>query len=140
MPEAFPEALPETALPETPGAAAQLVERYLRALAAQEWDSVRACLSPSVVRHGPFGDDFEGLEDYMGFLRRTMPALPGYEMDIDRVTELADCRVLVELRETVEIDGEPLVTDECLLFALDDRIGRVSIYIRRPPVRPRPVS
>jgi limonene-1,2-epoxide hydrolase len=88
-----------------------------------------------VVRDGPFGDDFEGLEDYMSFLRRTMPALPGYEMDIDRVTALGADRVLVELRETVEVDGKPLVTDECLVFALDDRIRRVSIYIRHvPPV------
>jgi len=121
--------------PGTPDASAQLVEHYLRALAAQDWDAVEACLSPSVVRDGPFGDDFEGLEDYMSFLRRTMPALPGYEMDIDRVTALGADRVLVELRETVDVDGKPLVTDECLVFALDDRITRVSIYIRHvPPV------
>jgi ketosteroid isomerase-like protein len=122
--------------PVTPGAAAQLVERYLRAVAGQDWASVEACLSRSVVRDGPFGDDFEGLEDYMGFLRRTMPSLPGYEMDIDRVTEMGDGRVFVELRETVEMDGKPLVTDECLVFVLDDRINRVSIYIRHAPVRP----
>jgi limonene-1,2-epoxide hydrolase len=127
--------MPE-ARPDTPGAAAQLVERYLRGVACQDWDSVQACLSPSVVRHGPFADDFEGLGDYMSFLRRTMPALPGYEMNIDRITEVGDGRVLVELRETVEVDGEPLVTSECLIFALDERIRRVSIYIRRAPVRP----
>jgi ketosteroid isomerase-like protein len=125
--------MPE-ARPGTPDAAAQLVERYLRALAAQDWDVVESCLSPSVVRDGPFGDDFEGLEDYMGFLRRTMPALPGYAMAIDGVTALGDGRLLVELRETVEVEGEPLVTDECLVFTLDERIRRVSIYIRH--VRP----
>jgi len=127
--------MPE-ARPDTPGAAAQLVERYLHAVAAQDWASVEACLSPAVVRDGPFGDDFAGLDDYMAFLRRTMPSLPGYDMDIDRVTETGGGRVFAELRETVEIDGEPLVTEECLVFALDDRITRVSIYIRRAPVRP----
>ena len=40
----------------------------------------------------------------------------------------------------LDVYKRQLVTDERLLFALDDRIGRVSIYIRRPPVRPRPVS
>ena len=71
-------------------------------MAGQDWASVERCLAPSVVRDGPFGDDVEGLEDYMGFLRRTMPSLAGYRMDIDRVTEMGDGRVLVELRETVE--------------------------------------
>jgi limonene-1,2-epoxide hydrolase len=122
--------------PDRAGAAVQLVERYLRAVAAQDWDSVEACLSPAVVRDGPFGDDFAGLDDYMAFLRRTMPSLPGYDMDIDRVTEMGDGRVLAELRETVDIGGEPLVTEECLVFVLDDRITRISIYIRGAPVPP----
>jgi hypothetical protein len=67
-----------------------------------------------------------------------MPSLPGYRMDLDRVTELGGGRVLVELRETVEIDGAPVVTDECLLLAVDDddRITRVSIYLRRARARP----
>jgi SnoaL-like domain len=122
--------------PDRPGAAVQLVERYLRAVAAQDWDSVEACLSPAVAREGPFGDDFEGLDDYMAFLCRTMPSLPGYDMEIDRVTEVADDRVLAELRETVDRGGEPLVTEECLVFVLDERIARISIYIRRAPVSP----
>lgn len=123
--------------PGPAGAGGRLAERYLRAVAAQDWASVEECLTPSVVRDGPFGDDVEGLENYMGFLRRTMPSLPGYRMDIDRVTEMGDGRVLVELRETVEIDGAPVVTPECLVFFLaDDRVARVSIYLRRAPVRP----
>ena|ERR1700689_3276770 len=118
----------------TPGAAGRLVERYLRAVAGQDWESVERCLSPSVVRHGPFGDDFEGTGDYMAFLRRTMPSLPGYRMDIDRVSEVDDGRVFVELRETVEVEGVPVVTEECLVFVLDaGRVARVSIYIRHAP-------
>jgi len=114
-----------------------LAERYLRAVAGQDWESVERYLAPSVVRDGPFGDDVAGLEDYMGFLRRTMPSLSGYRMDIDRVTEMGDGRVLVELRETVEMDAARVVTHECLVFAVDGgRVSRVSIYIRRAPVRP----
>ncbi len=124
--------------PGPSGAAGRLAERYLRAVAGQDWETVERCLAPTVGRDGPFGDDVEGIDDYMGLLRRTMPSLPGYRMDLDRVTELGGGRVLVELRETVEIDGAPVVTDECLLLAVDDddRITRVSIYIRRARASP----
>ncbi len=113
---------------------AALVERYLRAVAAQDWETVAACLAPAVVRRGPFADDFEGREPYLEFLRRTMPALPGYRMDLDRV-EVAEGeagpRVYAELRETVVVDGDAVVTDECLVFEVGERIESVSIYIRR---------
>ncbi len=117
-----------------PGPAARLVERYLRAVAAQDWDTVGACVSPTVVRRGPFADDFEGREPYLEFLRRTMPALPGYRMDLDRVAVsegAAGPRVYAELRETVVMGGEAVVTDECLVFEVGERIDSVSIYIRR---------
>ena len=39
------------------------VERYLTALPAHDWDTVRACLAPGVVRFGPFNDDFRGRDD-----------------------------------------------------------------------------
>ena len=45
--------------------------------------AVEACVAPDVVRLGPFGDDFEGRGPYLAFLERTMPALPGYHLDID---------------------------------------------------------
>ena len=79
--------------------------RYLRALAGQEWAAVTGCLADDVVRHGPFGDDFAGVSDYMSFLQRTIPALPGYRMDVDRVTDLGDQRSMVELRETIELEA-----------------------------------
>jgi hypothetical protein len=111
----------------------QLAERYLRAIAALDWPTVIACLSPDIVRHGPFGDDYVGVGPYLEFLERTMPTLPGYEMEIDRVSVLSDRRVMVELRETVEIDKAPLVTHECLVMDADDDglLAEVSIYIRQ---------
>ena len=123
-----------------PRRAAALVERYLRAVAAQDWPTVEGCLAPTVVRRGPFGDDVEGRVGYLALLRRTMPALPGYRMDLDRVTEAGDAagaaetgaiRVFAELRETVLVDGAPLETEECLVFEVGGTIEVVSVYIRR---------
>ena len=57
--------------------AGALAERYLRAIAAQDWATVEACVAPDVVRLGPFGDDVEGRGPYLELLQRTMPALPG---------------------------------------------------------------
>lgn len=111
---------------------------YLEALAAQDWPLVEASLSDQIRRHGPFGDDFEGTEAYLAFLRRTMPSLPGYHLDIDRVTETGPDRCFVELRETITVEGDRMVTHECLVFDLDGtgRIAEVAIYIRQDPTRP----
>jgi ketosteroid isomerase-like protein len=112
--------------------ASMLAERYLRAVAAQDWAIVEASLAPDVIRLGPFGDDFEARQPYLAFLQRTMPALPGYRMDIDRVTGVGDDRVLVELRETVDVDGTSLCTHECLVFEVADGVvTQLAIYIRQ---------
>jgi hypothetical protein len=112
--------------------AGALAERYLLAVAAQDWPTVEACLAPDVARLGPYGDDFGDRGPYLAFLQRTMPALAGYRLDIDTVTEVSDGRVFVELRETVEVHGAPLLTHECLVFdVVEDRVARVAIYIRQ---------
>jgi hypothetical protein len=112
-----------------------VARRYLEAVARQDWDVVTRCLALRVVRHGPFGDDFEGATPYLSFLQRTMPSLPGYHMDIDRVTELDDRRVMVELRETVQLETGPLVTHECLVFVIGSEglLEEISVYIRQAP-------
>jgi len=118
-----------TAAGSTAGA---LAERYLRAVAAQDWATVESVLAPDVIRLGPYGDDFDHRDPYLGYLQRTMPALPGYRLDIDRVTEGGGGRVFVELRETVEIDGVPLVTHECLAFEVAHGVvARLAIYLRQ---------
>ena len=117
--------------------AGALAERYLLAVAAQDWAGVEACMAPGVVRLGPYGDDYEGCGPYLEFLQRTMPSLPGYRLDIDRVSGVGDDRVFVELRETVEVDGAPLLTHECLVFdVVEHRIARVAIYIRQDTKMP----
>ncbi len=118
-------------------AAGFVAARYLQALACQDWDRVAACLATDVRRSGPFGDDVEGATDYLSFLKRTMPSLPGYRMQIDRVTDLDEERAMVELRETIELDTGPLVTHECLVFDVDvtGRVKEISVYIRQAPRR-----
>ncbi len=100
-----------------------------------DWDEVTACLAPDVVRHGPFGDDYRGTTAYLAFLRETMPALPGYRLDIDRVTDLEAGRAMIELRETIEVESGPLVTWECLTFDVgaDNLLREIAIYIRQDP-------
>jgi ketosteroid isomerase-like protein len=118
-----------TAGKESAGA---LAERYLLAVAAQDWATVEACVAADVARLGPYGDDFEDRGPYLAFLQRTMPALEGYRLDIDTVTEAGDGRVFVELREAVDVHGVPLLTHECLVLdVVEDRVARVAIYIRQ---------
>jgi ketosteroid isomerase-like protein len=112
--------------------AGALAERYLRAIAVQDWATVEASVAPDVVRLGPFGDDVEGRDPYLALLQRTMPRLAGYRLDIDTVTEVGAGRVFVELRETVEMNGTPLLTHECLVIDVaEGRVARVAIYIRQ---------
>jgi SnoaL-like domain len=115
--------------------ARSVVTRYLRAVARQDWDQVSGCLADDVLRRGPYGDDFRGATTYIAFLQRTMVSLPGYRMDVDKVSCLRDHRVMVELRETIDLDAGPLVTFECLVFAINSEglLEEISIYIRQAP-------
>jgi ketosteroid isomerase-like protein len=113
-----------------------IAERYLAAVSDQDWDTVASCITDGIHRVGPFGDVYTGRDSYVEFLRDTMPSLMGYRMDIDRVTHTADEAVtVVELRETVDLDGTPVVTRECIVCEVDGSglICQVSIYIQRSP-------
>lgn len=112
----------------------KVVEGYLEAVATQDWDRMRAAIREDVVRIGPFGDVYRGRDAYVEFLSALMPTLPGYSMDLARVTYVDDGRrAVAELSETVEVDGSPLVTPEALLFDLDadGLIQRIEIFTRR---------
>ena len=111
-----------------------MVERYLGAVAGQDWATFAATITDDLVRIGPFGDVYTGRDAYVQFLSALMPNLPGYSMDVARVTYLDDgARAVAELSETVEVDGAPLVTPEALLFDLtpDGLVKRVEIFTRR---------
>ena len=114
-----------------------VVERYLNSVANHDWDTLKSCLTPGVVRVGPFGDSYEGRDVYMTFIEDLMPRLPGYEMKVDRITYMGRRAVAVS-SETVTRDGKPRVTPEALLFELsdDNRIARIDIYMQTPGVEP----
>jgi ketosteroid isomerase-like protein len=111
-----------------------VVRRYLDAVASQDWDSAQKCLTEDVHRVGPFKDAYAGRDSYLEFLRQLMPTLKGYRMDVERVITGQEGRCAVaELTETVELDGQVVVTPESLVFDLaeDDRIVRIRIYIQQ---------
>lgn len=111
-----------------------VVSGYLHAVATQDWDRVRAAVADDIVRTGPYGDVYSGSDAYVAFLSELMPTLPGYSMDVARVTYTDDGRrAFAELSETVAMDGTPMVTPEVLVFDLDaaGRIRRIEIFTRR---------
>jgi ketosteroid isomerase-like protein len=111
-----------------------IVERYLAAVRGHDWDDLHACVADDVVRTGPYGDVYEGRDDYVAFLAGLMPTLQGYAMEVHRVAYSADGRVgVAELTETVEMDGRVVVTPEALVFDLSDRglIARIGVFLQR---------
>jgi ketosteroid isomerase-like protein len=114
-----------------------VIERYLAALVAGDWDAFATCLADDdFTRVGPYGDTYSSKADYVAFLAELMPTLAGYEMHVSRVT-YADGLAFAELSETVDVDGTALRTPECLTFALTDdgHIQRVEVFTQtRAPV------
>ncbi len=109
-----------------------VVERFLAAMVAHDWDAMAACLTEDVVRVGPYLDTYVGRDDYVAYLAAMMPTLPGYSMDVTRVVEAGDV-VTVQLAETVDDpNGKPLRTPEALVFDLapDGRIARIEVFIQ----------
>jgi ketosteroid isomerase-like protein len=113
---------------------ADIVARYLDAVASHDWDVVDECIADDIIRVGPYGDRYSGRDEYLAFIIDLMPKLPGYAMKLDRVTYVSDARVYAELSETVELDGKPMRTPEVLVFELnsDGRIARVDVFIQTP--------
>ncbi len=111
---------------------AGIVERYLDAVVAHDWEALADCLAEDVVRVGPFLDTYTPRAPYVEFLAGLMPTLPGYAMRVDRVLYQGDV-VVAQLSETVELDGAPVETPEALVFDLDEagRIARIEIFIQR---------
>jgi limonene-1,2-epoxide hydrolase len=109
-----------------------VVERFLAAMVAHDWDAMAACVADDIVRVGPYGDEYRGRAEYVKFISELLPTLAGYSMRVDRITPVGDgARVLTELSETVELDGSPIETPEALLFEIDgDMITSIDIYMK----------
>jgi hypothetical protein len=61
---------------------ADIVERYLRAVASHDWDVVDDCIADDIVRVGPFGDRYAGRAEYLAFITDLMPKLKGHSMPL----------------------------------------------------------
>jgi ketosteroid isomerase-like protein len=113
-----------------------VIERYLHSLVTHDWPAFEACLADEFTRVGPYQDTYSSKADYVAFLSDLMPRLAGYKMEVGRVS-YADGVAFAELAETVEVDGTPLRTPECLSFNLTDdgRISRIEVFTQtRAPV------
>lgn len=108
------------------------VERYLRCLVDHDWEGLGDCLSPDVVRVGPFGDTYTPRQPYLEYLSSLMPTLREYTLDVERVTAQGQVAV-AQLSETMAIEGTRVETREALVFEVgpDGRIRRIEIYIQR---------
>ena len=111
------------------------LEQYFEALRAQDWESLATCLADEVHRTGPYLDVVRGKQAYVEFLSGVIPTLRNYELKVFRIRELDGGSALVELRETLDVEGVRTEFPEALLFDFDDDgfILRVDIYIKQPP-------
>jgi limonene-1,2-epoxide hydrolase len=125
-------------VPLTPGSrrvledalARDVVERYLTALTTQEWSALADTLAADVHRVGPYRDVCDGREAYTDFLTKTITALSGYELVVERTTASGGT-VAVELSETVDNGADRLRTDEVVVFDVaDGLIAQVRVYLQ----------
>jgi limonene-1,2-epoxide hydrolase len=106
------------------------VHAYLDALARHDWRALAATLAAGVERIGPYGDVYRGRDEYAAFLERTVTALPGHRLEVDRVVASGPV-VLAELSETVDDGDARLRTAEAVVFDVrDGEITRVAVYLR----------
>lgn len=112
----------------------EAVERYLDNLGRNDWEGLAATLSDDVVRDGPFCDVVHGKQPYVGFLQGIVPALAGYTLKVDRISQAAEGVAFVELSETFDVNGTMTQYPECLLFETGDDglINKVSVFMKTP--------
>lgn len=132
--------------------AADVVRRYLDALAATDWPALAATLETDVERIGPYGDAVGGRDAYVRFLAETLRALQGYELRVARVVTTGGV-VVAELSETVDAPQGRRRTNEAVVFrrlvrgadrarrrvpaALGHRAGVINTDGGRPAARER---
>ncbi len=116
------------------GVTSGIVERYLESLTAHDWTAFATCLADDFTRVGPYGDTYASKSEYVAFIADLLPRLPGYAMEITRVT-YGNGVAFAELAETVTVEGKPLRTPECISFELteDGTISRVEVFIQTTP-------
>jgi len=116
-----------------------VVDDYLEAMPAHDWDRLASTLAEDVHREGPFLDVVDGRQRYVDFLRKVIPSLEDYVLQVGRVSWCGDRLACVELTETMRTEGILTTYPEVLLIGLDDAglVASVSIYMKYPGGQPR---
>jgi hypothetical protein len=110
-----------------------VLDRYVAALRAQDWDALSQCLALGVRREGPYLDVVEGRAEYIAFLSGVIPGLRNYDIKITAIDRLEGDAALVRLSEFVEFAGVPTEIPEALIFEFNSEgeISRVDIYLKQ---------
>ena len=113
----------------------KMLDRFFDALRTQDWEKLAGCLAENVERTGPYLDVVRGKRAYVEFLSKVMPTLRNYELRVHRSRRLDDGSAMVELSETLDLDGVRTEVPEVLVFDFDagGRILRVDIYVKNQP-------
>jgi hypothetical protein len=114
-----------------------VVEDWVTAYLARDFDAVAACLSPTdFERVGPYLDVIADSAEYVAFLSRVVPTMgDDYRLDIERVVYVPEEHVAyAQLVEHYRHDGEVRDTPEIIVFGLGDdgRVTRMRLYLQRP--------
>jgi SnoaL-like protein len=112
----------------------ETVERFIRALEAQDWETFAATISDDgFERIGPFGERTPKKASYVEFLKQARGALPGYRIELTRVAS-SNGLAVAELVEIFELEGKHTELPEAWLFDIgpDGLIRRVAIYMQWP--------
>lgn len=112
----------------------QVLDRYFDALINHDWHGLGQTLSDDVHRTGPFLDVIEGKAAYLEFLSGIMPTLEDYALRILRARAIDEYAAVVELHESMKVDGRQTGYPEVLLFEFNEHglICKVDIYIKQP--------
>lgn len=112
----------------------QVLERYFDALRNHDWEGLATCLAEDVHRTGPYLDVVRGKQAYVEFLSGVVPKLRNHSITVSRMRRLDRDSALVELSESLDVDGARAEFPEVILFDFDEegRILRVDIYIKQP--------
>lgn len=111
----------------------ETVERFFSCLTAREWNRLGTVLSEGVLRIGPFGDRLSGRDDYLDFLRGTVPS--DYRNDVARIIGAPDgSSAFAKVTEHLRYGDQELHLDEAYSFDIDEDglICRVEIYWQTP--------
>src|SRR6476620_3810155 len=116
------------------------VERMFDNLAAADWDSFAAVLSPEVERIGPFGERLEGRDAYVELMSggaRATSADDGRRTswDVHCVAYASDGRsAFARITAHVPRDDQEMQIEQTLAYKLDEDgfITRIEVFWRSP--------